>query len=38
MMLIDFDFITNVFFHGEPVEEELQEDFGIILEEKRILL
>jgi len=22
-MLIDFDFITNVFFHGEPVEEEL---------------
>lgn len=38
IMLIDFDFETNVFFHGEPVEEELKEDFGIVLKEERILL
>ena len=38
IILIDFDLISDIFFHAHPVEEEFHEDSDVVFAEKLIIL
>jgi hypothetical protein len=38
VVMVDFDFVADVFFHAHPVKEEFHEDLNIFLAEKFVIL